>query len=362
MEANKFFTEIGNDSPYVKAAFEGFAGSGKTYTAAQVAIGLYKQIASTKPVIIFDTEKSSRFLKPLFDAAGIKVLVKESRQFIDLVETMKFCNGGGSDILLIDSLTHVWEVYLDAYKTKMKRDFIQFQDWGILKGTWKKEFSEPLVQSHYNILFTGRAGFEYEQQTNEVTQKKEIVKSGIKMKVEGETAYEPDVLVLMERFEKVLNDDKKVWREATILKDRSGLIDGKTFSFDASNASGYVWECFKPMFDYLCTDVVAPRANSEGDTTKMFSDPNNPEYAHKKKVVLEEIEGLYSLHFPKANGETKAARAKATEAAFGTLSWAKIEKMNIEELEFCRERLLAEIETLNANNKKEVENAASQLG
>ena len=50
-----FFTPIGNTKPYFKAAFEGFAGSGKTYTAALVAIGLHKKIQSKKPVVIFDT-------------------------------------------------------------------------------------------------------------------------------------------------------------------------------------------------------------------------------------------------------------------------------------------------------------------
>lgn len=347
MDTNKFFTEIGNDSPYVKAAFEGFAGSGKTYTAAQVAIGLYKQTKSEKPVVIFDTEKSSRFLKPIFTEAGIKVLVKESRQLIDLVETMKFCSSGGSDILIIDSITHIWESFVNTYKVEMKRDFIQFQDWNYLKTTWKSEFSEPLVQARYNIMFTGRAGFEYEQQTNDVTGKKEIVKSGIKMKVEGETAYEPDILILMERFEKVLDDDKQVWREATILKDRSGTIDGKTFKFTAADDSGYVWQCFKPMFDYLSSDVVPQRENSEGDTAKMIQKPgNNPDYKHKQTVLLEEIQGIFDLNFPKSTAEAKSIKAKLIQDAFGTMSWSKIEKMNIEELDFCRERLVEYIEKL----------------
>lgn len=342
-----FFTEIGNDSPYVKAAFEGFAGSGKTYSAAQVCKGLFQEVKSEKPIVIFDTEKSSRFLKPIFTEAGIKVLVKESRQLIDLVETMKFCAGGGSDILLIDSITHIWESFVNTYKVEMKREFIQFQDWNWLKTTWKSEFSEPLVQARYNILFTGRAGFEYEQQTNDVTGKKEIVKSGIKMKVEGETAYEPDILVLMERFEKVLEDDKQVWREATILKDRSGTIDGKTFRFSAKDAPDYVWECFKPMFDYLSADVVPARENTEGDTAKMIQQPSrNPEFDHKRKVLLEEIQGIFDMNFPKSTAEAKAIKAKLTQDAFGTTSGSKIEKMNIEELEFCRERLIEYITKL----------------
>ena len=74
---DNFFAPIGNTKPYFKAAFQGFAGSGKTYTAAQVAVGLHKRIGSKKPIVIFDTEQASKFLKPLFAEAGIEGLVRE---------------------------------------------------------------------------------------------------------------------------------------------------------------------------------------------------------------------------------------------------------------------------------------------
>ncbi|MDD3690319.1 MAG: hypothetical protein PHI81_09845, partial [Synergistaceae bacterium] len=80
---------VANTKPYFKAAFEGFAGSGKTYTASLVAIGIHKRIKSTKPVIIFDTEKASKFLKNIFQENGIELLVREARSLADLKETMR---------------------------------------------------------------------------------------------------------------------------------------------------------------------------------------------------------------------------------------------------------------------------------
>jgi len=62
-----------------QTAFEGFAGSGKTYTSALVAIGLHQKIKSKKPIVMFDTEKAAKFLKRVFNEAGIELLVKESR-------------------------------------------------------------------------------------------------------------------------------------------------------------------------------------------------------------------------------------------------------------------------------------------
>jgi len=52
------FKKLENNRPFLKMAFEGFAGDGKTYTATQIAIGVHKKIGSKKPVAIFDTEKA----------------------------------------------------------------------------------------------------------------------------------------------------------------------------------------------------------------------------------------------------------------------------------------------------------------
>jgi len=47
---------------FMKVCAEGFAGSGKSYTLTQIAIGLHKAIKSKKPIKIFDTEGGSKFL------------------------------------------------------------------------------------------------------------------------------------------------------------------------------------------------------------------------------------------------------------------------------------------------------------
>lgn len=326
---DNFFLPAENTKPYFKAALEGFAGSGKTYTAALIARGLHQRIKSKKSVIIFDTEKSAKFLKPIFAEAKIKVLVRESRSLADLKETMKRMEEGAGDILIIDSISHIWENFLEAYKQKTHHTFLQFQDWGIIKPTWKQEFSDPFVNDPFHIIMCGRAGYEYENEINPETHKREIYKSGVKMKVEGETAYEPDLLLLMERFEEVIGkDEKKVWREATVLKDRAALLDGKTFK----NPS---YEDFAPTVEAMLENPFDKKAviTPEGDTALLFkTEEGKAEFRKERDKWLEEIDGLLIRVAPASNGKDRQFKMDTLYNVFGTTSKTAIEGLMPEQL------------------------------
>jgi len=338
-----FFMPVANTKPYFKCAFEGFAGSGKTYTAALVAIGLHKKIGSKKPVVMFDTEKAAKFLKKIFADAGIELLVRESRTLADLQETMrKLRNDGVSDVLMIDSISHVWENTVEAYKKKKNRSSLQFQDWGVLKPMWKEGFADPLVGDPYHIIMCGRAGYEYENEINPDTNKREIYKSGVKMKVEGETAYEPDMLVLMERFEETLGKDKKVWREATIIKDRSTLIDGKTFT-------NPTFEHFEPAVDEMLDSPDKWSGSPETDSTGLFhTEEEKYEYIKQKDIALDEIQGWLLKVWPSTGASDKQKKVEAIETVFKTVSWEKVKSLGLQTLldglEEIKKIVTAEIE------------------
>lgn len=316
---DNFFAPLENTKPYLKIAFEGFAGSGKTYTAAQVAAGLHARIGSKKPIVIFDTEHAAKFLKRFFAEKGIAVLHKESRSLADLKETQKRLREGVSDILLIDSITHVWEDFLRAYKANKKKnkDRLEFQDWGILKPLWKQEFSEPFVLDPYHSIMTGRAAFEYEDEKDE-NGNRQIYKAGIKMRVEGETAYEPDLLVLMSRFEEILTAAKDVWREATLIKDRSTLIDGKTFR-------NPTYADFAPAVDYILEDP-RPREIRETDAATLLpTEDNSHARAREREILFEKIEAYcVKVGLAGQSAEAKKSKVLAFEKAFGTASWTAI--------------------------------------
>jgi hypothetical protein len=254
--------------------------------------------------------------------------VREAKSLADLKRTMDFMRSGISDILLIDSISHVWEGVLAAYAESKRRTRLEFQDWGIIKPTWKREFSDPFVNDEYHAIFTGRAGYEYGNEKNEETGKREVYKSGIKMKVEGETAYEPDMLVLLERFEEVLGDTKKVWREATIIKDRSTLLDGMTFK-----NPGYA--DFAPAIEALLDSPIPKDAflAPEGDTAVLFkTEESTIQWRRDKDKAMEEIEGLLARIAPGNTGKDKTLKLELYDEVFGTTSITAIGEMKLEEL------------------------------
>ncbi len=325
---DNFFASIGNTKPYFKAALEGFAGTGKTYTAAKVAIGLYKRVGSKKPVIIFDTEKAAKFLKSMFAAEGIEVLVRESKSLADLKETMTRMREGASDLLIIDSISHVWEDFLKSYAEKVRRTRLEFQDWGVIKPTWKTEFSDPFVRDPYHIIMTGRAGYEYENEINKETGKREIYKSGIKMKVEGETAYEPDLLVLMERMQEMEGGSiKKVTRQGIVIKDRSTVIDGKVFE----NPD---YKDFAPAIDVMLESPELLQTTAERDAGTLFrTEEEKYEWKQMKKRWLEEIENYLVSVWPSQAAAEKKLKIDAIQFAFNTMSWTVVESLRPEALE-----------------------------
>lgn len=333
-----FFAPLGNTRPYMKVAAHGIAGSGKTYTCARIAGGIYHLRKSTKPLVIFDTETSSKFLKPFFAEHKIPVLVKESRQLSDLITTMEFCEAGNADVLLIDSITHVWENYLEAFKAKKNRSFLQFQDWGTIKPYWKSQFSDRVVMGRYDIVFTGRQGDTYDTVEDE-NGKKELVKSGVKMKAETDTAYEPDLLLMMERCQEYDKDGNlTTYRQAQVLKDRSALIDGKIFR-------NPTFKDIKPCYDWLTTDVAAPIETVSGDDRDLVqSEEDNREERNRQKIMLERVWNILDKHAGGTKKEDKARRLELTERAFhGETSDLAISQMTLAELtsgyEWLRETL-----------------------
>jgi hypothetical protein len=196
---------------------------------------------------------------------------------------------------------------------------------------------------------TGRAGYEYENEINKETGKREIYKSGVKMKVEGETAYEPDLLVLMERMQEMDGGSiKKVVRQAVVIKDRSTVIDGKTFE-------NPTYKDFAPAIDVMLESPEKLETTAERDAGTLFrTEEEKFEWKQQKKRWLEEIENYLVSVWPGQAADQKKLKIDAINYAFKTMSWTVVESLRPEELEAGFARVQEFVHKHTANEAAEM--------
>lgn len=339
MKLDDFAGELVASNKFLKAGFAGFAGSGKSRTATEFVIGAYKDLGYTKPVLVIDNEKGSRFLIPQFRAAGIPVRVKDTTSLQDVLTGFDFLRAGDIELLMIDSLSKVWYRYVRQYMEDNRRKFMELSDWGKILPAWQETFADRFVAAEGSIVFTGRGGFSYEKEEDETDErtgkvkKGQFVKSGVKMKVAGETPFEPDLNLWMERQEEITPEGLKVWREAMVLKDRSGILDGKTLR-------NPTYADLRPFVKYL-VDVPTGRVSGESSGESLAPSDNFESYDRKRKkdIALEEIQAEIVKMFPGSTADEKKAKAELVEELFGTRSWTAVENRPLEALERGRNAL-----------------------
>lgn len=327
-----------SSSAYLKAGILGFQGGGKTLTSALALIGLYKHTLEAglhdgaKPVAMFDTEKGSDWLIPIFKKSGVPFVVAKRQAFAELLQVMdeaeKFAFG-----LLIDSVTHPWRELVESYLRKKERSYLAMDDWGYLKGEhgWK-QFTDRFVNSKLHIVMAGRAGHEYENYVEDGRKKMEKV--GTKMKTEGETGYEPDLLILMEQVEDLRSG--KVVHRATVQKDRSTLLDGQTFDLASYDLNGnalpvdvMVRQTFSAFLPHVkCLALGQPHVGVQmtGDSQHLLKTEKRDWQPVQRRIVIDETKDLLTLHYPGQTAQDKTGKLRAMLDAFNA-SWAEIEEV-----------------------------------
>lgn len=324
-----------NKMAYAKIGLYGTAGSGKTRTATEIAIGLHQAIGSTKPIVVFDTEPAFSFVLPLFQKAGIELLVAdESRALADLMKFMDEAEEA-SDIAIVDSITHVWRDAQESYLARMnasrrkqnKRPLasLEFQHWGPIKAAWA-EFTDRFLSSKMHMIVCGRAGSIYEyQEKDDGSGKKELITVGTRMATEKELGYEPSLLVEMITD----RDGGRLINTAVVQKDRSDQLNGAELRFPTYNS-------FAPHFAALNIGGQHFGSMKERDSQGLYEDADESGWDKERQqraIWSEEIQGLLVKKWPGQTATEKAAKADALEAVFQTRSWTKIESTPSDKLQ-----------------------------
>jgi hypothetical protein len=321
---------------FLKAGMLGFAGSGKTFTACEIAIGLAKHIKVPK-VAFFDTEAGSDYLIKKFQKNDVELFVHKGRAFVDLCNVVRETEAAGIQVLIIDSISHVWKEIQDAFKAKVRRDRLYMPDWANIKGQWA-EFTDLFLNSKVHIIMLGRAGYEYDQEADHEG-KKQLVKVGTKMKVESEMGFEPSLIIEMESFENPQSG--KIDNIAYVLKDRADLMNGHKIVNPK-------FESFRPIIEFLNLGGEHHGVDTKRNSEAAFKDPDYSweEQKRKRAIALEELhEALVLLGLDGRSTEAVIGKTKLLKDVFGSSAKTFIE----EKLEFAK--LMSGIDELKAKVK-----------
>ena len=324
---------MGAGQGFLKAGFLGFPKSGKTWTAALLAIGTREKFGLGGPIAMFDTEGGSEYIaKSLVKPrTGAELVGLRSRALDDLIELTREAESGGISVLLVDSVTHVWRETCDAYLLQVNaararanrapQRRLEFQDWNPIKAKWSV-WTDLYLNSKLHIVIAGRAGFEYDYEEREDGSGKDLVKTGVKMKTEGEFGFEPSLLVEMERVQRT--DGKEIGKgfvhRATVIGDRFNAIDGKSqddpdFSF------------FAPHVNCLTPGAHAPIA-TEAKSDFGIDPEGNAEFNRERQlrvILCEKIQAAITERWPGQSTADKQRKVAILKDAFGTTSWTEVE-------------------------------------
>lgn len=224
----------------LKIGIYGPPGSGKTFTSLLMAEGLaridMKRVAfvdTENGTVFYDKEVKERSIHP----EGFDFDVIKTRSITEVLDGVKSLKVTEHSVIVIDSITHLWEAARQAYTGKItSAGTIPFHAWGKIKKPYK-DLIGLLMNSQLHVIICGRQGVEYE--TNEETDELKAV--GLKMKAEGETPYEPHILLRMEII-KPKRTQEKAQVVAYAEKDRTGVLAGRSF--------------INPTFDTLCRPLL----------------------------------------------------------------------------------------------------------
>jgi hypothetical protein len=238
----------------LKMALYGPAGSGKTFTALLVAEGLARHTG--KRIAYVDTEYGTAFYGQQVtertvhpEAFDFDVLYTKSiTQTLDAVRGLDRTTHG---VLVIDSISHIWDAAIGAYTGKRtKAGTVPLRAWSCIKRPYK-DLIHLLLASPVHVLICGRQGNDFAEDD----ETGELKNLGFKMRAEGETAYEPDVLVRLESQK----PNKRVLAVPTahVEKDRTGVLAGKTIAWPGFD------NLAQPLLGLLGTTQAAPPTDDE---------------------------------------------------------------------------------------------------
>jgi hypothetical protein len=305
----------------LKVGVYGPPGAGKTLTTLLCAEGLAQLCG--KRVAFVDTERGTDFYAQAVPERAVHPAAFDfdalyTRSITDVLKEVRALDPGVYGVVVIDSITHIWEAAKAAYSGRMTGvGGIPMQAWGQIKKPYK-DLMAFLLSSPLHVFILGRQGNEFDE--DEDGQMKKV---GVKMKAEGETQYEPHITV---RMEALRGRDNSFVIRALVEKDRTGILTGRVI--DSPTYETLV----KPVVGLLGATQATIRSEDETASQDAEALAAANEVREKRSAeLLREFSAKFDL-----------AKTPADVAAVGKAITAEVKKeMTPGDLDALREKFKA---------------------
>lgn len=270
----------------LRLALSGVSGSGKTFSALQIAKGIGGKIA------MIDTENGSGELYS--DVADYDV-VQLSPPFSPgrYIETIRAAEKEGYSILIIDSISHAWSGeggVLDILdkSTKASRSQNSYTAWKDVTPQQNK-FIEAILRSNLHIICTMRSKAAY-QMTDDKGKTKPVKIGLAPIQREG---VDYEFTVVLE-----LSVDGHI---ASASKDRTGMFDGQYFVITEDTG--------KQLLEWLNSGISIEK-HYEQLAEKIISDIKNCKTLDELRVLFDSVKKERVQLFDNAKFKERIVNAK----------------------------------------------------
>jgi len=241
-----FFTKAQRHKAKLRLSIDGGPGSGKTYSALEIAKGIVSSMfpdltpeAAMAKVFVIDSERKSAELyadKGDYQVGSLDV----SFDPMEYVKRIHEAEAAGAAIIITDSLTHAWSGAggaLEQVDSKQTYGGNKFTAWREVTPK-HNALVDAILQSPCHQIATMRTKVEYVLEKND---KGKMVPRKVGLKPVQREGMEYEFTVVMD-----INESHM----AVASKDRTGILDGKTFQPTAQTG--------RDLYAWLNSGVEAP--------------------------------------------------------------------------------------------------------
>lgn len=277
----------------LKVSIYGPPGSGKTFTTLLMAEGLAR--IRKQRIAFVDTEHGTDFYAKTVPAREVHPQAFDfdaiyTRSLADITDAVKSLDPKEHGIVVIDSISHLWDSAIDAYGGKRTRvDSIPLQAWAKIKKPYK-DLVKFLIGSTFDVFLLGRQKNLFGED-----EKGELQQVGVAMRAEGETAYEPHICMRL-YAEQDKNDSTKSTYWIYVEKDRTGILSGRVIQ-----SPGF--KTVEPILPLL-GETQAPEEDEEERAAKDadLAERGEDERAQTKAAKSKALRQTFALMFTQSTG------------------------------------------------------------